>query len=72
MPAIVEEAIEIGAKVLWLHLGVIHDVAAERAIKAGMTVVMDRCMKIEHGRLFGGLQTIGLNTGIISSRRVIS
>src|SRR5277367_5117884 len=69
VPEIVEEAIEIGAKVLWLQLGVIHEAAADRAREAGMTVVMDRCMKIEHGRLFGGLHTIGLNTGIISSRR---
>jgi uncharacterized protein len=72
VPGIVEEAIAVHAKVLWLQLGVIHEEAAERARQAGMTVVMDRCMKIEHGRLFGGLHTIGLNTGIISSRRIIN
>jgi uncharacterized protein len=71
VPGIVEEAIAVHAKVLWLQLGVIHEEAAERARQAGMTVVMDRCIKIEHGRLFGGLHTIGLNTGIISSRRII-
>jgi predicted CoA-binding protein len=71
VPAIVEEGIAIGARVLWLQLGVIHEAAADKAREAGMTVVMDRCMKIEHGRLFGGLHTIGLNTGIISSRRII-
>lgn len=68
VPGIVEEAIAVQAKVLWLQLGVIHEEAADRAREAGMTVVMDRCMKIEHGRLFGGLQTIGLNTGVVSSR----
>jgi predicted CoA-binding protein len=72
VPGIVEDAIAIGAKVLWLQLGVIHEAAADRAREAGIEVVMDRCMKIEHGRLFGGLHTIGLNTGIISSRRVIT
>lgn len=69
VPAIVAEAIEIGAKVIWMQLGVIHDEAARRARQAGLEVVMDRCMKIEHARFFGGLNTIGMNTAVITSRR---
>jgi len=69
VPAIVEDAIHIGARVVWMQLGVIHEPAAEQARQAGMQVVMDRCMKIEHARFFGGLSTIGLNTGVISSKK---
>ena len=69
VPPFVDQAIEIGAKVVWMQLGIIHQEAAQKALDAGLEVVMDRCMKIEYARLFGGLNTIGVNTGIISSQR---
>jgi predicted CoA-binding protein len=67
-PEIARQAVEIGARVLWMQLGVISEEAAEIGRRGGLEVVMDRCCKIEHARFFGGLRTIGLNTGVVTSR----
>lgn len=66
---IAEDAIAIGAKVLWQQLGVQNEAAAAKAQAAGLETVMNRCVKIEHGRLFGGLNWVGVNTHIISAKR---
>src|SRR5271169_1929177 len=67
-PAIVDDAIAIGAKVLWMQLGIRNDSAAAKAEKAGLEVVMNRCPKIEFGRLGGELSWSGVNSGIIRNR----
>jgi predicted CoA-binding protein len=69
VPPVVDEAIEIGAKVIWMQLTVRHDEAAKKAEDAGLTVIMDRCPKIEFARLSGELGWSGINTKVITSRR---
>ena len=69
IPPIAEDAIAIGARVLWQQLGVKNEAAAARARAAGLDAVTDRCVKIEHGRLFGGLNWVGVNTRVISAKR---
>ena len=69
IPAIAEDAIAMGAKVLWMQLGVHNAEARARAEGAGLEVVENRCVKIEHGRFFGGLGWAGVNTKVISAKR---
>jgi predicted CoA-binding protein len=68
-PAIAEEAVALGATCLWLQFGVISEEAADIASAGGLSVVMDRCMKIEHARYLGRMHWLGFNTGIITARR---
>ena len=69
LPDVAREAIEIGAGTFWVQLGLWSAAAAQLATAAGLDVVMDRCLKIEHARFHGGLHLAGFDTGVISSRR---
>jgi predicted CoA-binding protein len=69
LPGVLEETLAVGARTLWLQLGSWHEEVARDAEAAGLDVVMDRCLKIEHARFHGGLNLAGFNTGVISSRR---
>ncbi len=69
MVPIARDAVAIGAKVLWMQLGIRNDEAASIAVDAGLDVVVDHCVKIEYARIMGGLNWAGVNTGVISARR---
>jgi len=69
MPPIARAAVAKGAKVLWMQIGIRSDEAARIALAGGLEVVMNRCVKIEHARIMGGLHWSGVNTGVISARR---
>jgi uncharacterized protein len=69
VPGIAEEAVQIGAKALWLQFGVISQQGATIAQDGGLKVVMDRCMKVEHARHMGRMHWLGFNTGVVASHR---
>ncbi|KRE82287.1 CoA-binding protein [Arthrobacter sp. Soil764] len=71
LPGVLEEAVAAGARTLWLQLGSWHEGVAADAEAAGLNVVMDRCVKIEHARFHGGLHLAGFDTGVISSKRQV-
>jgi predicted CoA-binding protein len=69
IPSVVDDVVAIGAPVIWVQLGIWNQEAAEDAETRGLTVVMDRCVKVEHARFHGGLHLLGFDTGVISSRK---
>ena len=71
LPGVLDEARAVGARALWLQLGLWHEAVAHDAQDAGLDVVMDRCVKIEHARFHGGLHLAGFDTGVVSSRRTL-
>ena len=71
LPGVATDAVKVGARVLWAQLGLWSDEAAEIAHRAGLSVVMNRCIKIEHARFAGGLHLAGFDTGVISSKRPV-
>ncbi|MET1085690.1 MAG: CoA-binding protein [Arthrobacter sp.] len=72
LPGVLDEAVAAGAQTLWLQLGSWHEGVAADAEAAGLNVVMDRCVKIEHARFHGGLHLAGFDTGVISSKRQVT
>lgn len=69
LPGVLDDTIDVGAGTFWLQFGLYDETLAERGEKAGLTVVMDRCVKVEHARFHGGLHLAGFDTGVISARR---
>ena len=71
IPAVIDDVIASGAKTVWVQLGIWNQEAAEYGESKGLTVVMDRCLKVEHARFHGGLHLLGFDTGVISSKKQV-
>ncbi len=69
IPAVVDEVVAVGSPAIWVQLGIYNEDAARYAEEKGLTVVMDKCIKIEHARFDGGLHLLGFDTGVISAKR---
>jgi predicted CoA-binding protein len=71
IPSVIDDVLAIGAKTVWVQLGIWNQDAALYGESKGLTVVMDRCLKVEHGRFNGGLHLLGFDTGVISARKTV-
>lgn len=71
LPQVLDDTIAVGASTYWLQFGLYDEDLARRGEEAGLTVVMDRCLKVEHARFHGGLHLAGFDTGVISSRKAV-
>lgn len=71
IPAVIDDVVAVGAKTIWVQLGIWNEEAAYYGEEQGLTVVMDRCIKVEHARFHGGLHLLGFDTGQISSRKTV-
>jgi predicted CoA-binding protein len=69
LPDVLDATIATGASTFWTQFGLYDEELAERGVEAGLTVVMDRCLKVEHARFHGGLHLAGFDTGVISARK---
>ncbi|MET1043597.1 MAG: CoA-binding protein [Microbacteriaceae bacterium] len=71
IPSVIDDVLAVGAKTVWVQLGIWNQDAAIYGESKGLTVVMDRCIKVEHARFGGGLQLMGFDTGVISARKTL-
>ncbi|RQP11999.1 MAG: CoA-binding protein [Microbacteriaceae bacterium] len=71
IPQVIDDVLAIGAKTIWVQLGIWNEEAAYYGESKGLTVVMDRCIKVEHARFHGGLHLLGFDTGQITSRKTL-
>lgn len=71
IPAVIDDALAVGAPVVWVQLGIWNEEAARYSESKGLTVVMDRCIKVEHARFHGGLHLMGFDTGVISAKKQV-